>query len=196
VKFPVKSVVLLLPLSLTACTFPFHKANQVKTQQTAPAVEETPPKPLQPPPEPLPPVVSVPKPVVSVGADTSKPPQKPKPGHRKPIVKPADQASADVLLPAETASVAPAPATPGVSAIGQLSSGEPSDLSRKTLESIIATERGLGGLNRKLSDAEQKTADHIREFLKQARVALTAGDVDGASTLAAKAKVLLTELSQ
>jgi hypothetical protein len=64
------------------------------------------------------------------------------------------------------------------------------------MELIMATERGLGGINRKLSDAEEKTAEHIREFLKQARVALTAGDADGASTLAAKAKVLLAELSQ
>jgi pantothenate synthetase len=64
------------------------------------------------------------------------------------------------------------------------------------MDLIVATERGLSGINRTLSDAEQKTAEHIREFLKQARLALTTGDVDGASTLAAKAKVLLEELSQ
>ena len=60
--------------------------------------------------------------------------------------------------------------------------------------SIAATERGLNGINRSLNDQEQKTAAHIREFLKQAKAALASGDVDGASTLAAKAKVLLTEL--
>jgi hypothetical protein len=64
------------------------------------------------------------------------------------------------------------------------------------LDSIAATERGLNSLNRQLNDAEQKTAANIREFLKQARAALAAGDVDGASTLAAKAKILLGELSQ
>jgi hypothetical protein len=47
-----------------------------------------------------------------------------------------------------------------------------------------------------LNDQEQKTAEHIREFLKQAKAALASGDVDGASTLAAKAKVLLSELQR
>ena len=36
----------------------------------------------------------------------------------------------------------------------------------------------------------------IKEFLKQARTALASGDVDGANTLAKKAKALLGELSQ
>jgi spore germination protein YaaH len=81
-----------------------------------------------------------------------------------------------------------------VSAIGQLSSGDSSDLRQQTLSSIAATERGLNGINRTLSDLEQKTAAHVRDFLKQAREALASGDVDGAHTLAAKAKVLLSEL--
>jgi len=85
---------------------------------------------------------------------------------------------------------------PGVSAIGQLSSGDPTDLRRETVESIATIERGLIGINRQLSDAEQKTAVQIREYLKQAREALETGDVDGAHTLAAKAKVLLSELNQ
>jgi hypothetical protein len=54
----------------------------------------------------------------------------------------------------------------------------------------------LNGLTRKLSGQEQKTAAQIREYLKQAREALISGDVDGAHTLAAKAKVLLSELNQ
>jgi ribosomal protein S20 len=85
---------------------------------------------------------------------------------------------------------------PQVSAIGQLSSGDPSDLQQQTINSIAATERGLNSVTRQLSDQEQKTAAQIREFLKQARAALASGDVDGAHTLAAKAKVLLGELSQ
>ena len=52
------------------------------------------------------------------------------------------------------------------------------------------------GINRTLSDPEQKTAALIREDLKQARAALDSGDVDGARTLVAKARVLLAELSQ
>jgi pantothenate synthetase len=83
-----------------------------------------------------------------------------------------------------------------VSAIGQLSSGDPADLRQRTINSIVATERGLSSITRSLSDQEQKTAAQIREFLKQARAALASGDVDGAHTLAAKARVLLGELSQ
>jgi hypothetical protein len=83
-----------------------------------------------------------------------------------------------------------------VSAIGQLSSGDPSDLRQQTENSIAATERGLNAITRPLNDQEQKTAAHIREFLKNAKQALASGDVDGAHTLSAKAKVLLGELNR
>jgi len=64
------------------------------------------------------------------------------------------------------------------------------------MDSIAATERQLNGIDRVLSKQEQKTARQVREFLKQAREALNSGDVDGAHTLAAKARVLLGELTQ
>jgi hypothetical protein len=83
-----------------------------------------------------------------------------------------------------------------VSAIGQLSSGDASDLRQQTVNSIVAIERGLNGITRGLSNQEQKTVAQIREFLKQAKAALNSGDVYGAHTLAAKAKVLLGELSR
>jgi hypothetical protein len=83
-----------------------------------------------------------------------------------------------------------------VSAIGQLSSGDPANFRQQTENSIADIERRLNGINRTLSDSEQKTVDHIREFLKQARAALASGDVEGAHTLAAKAQVLLTELTK
>jgi hypothetical protein len=83
-----------------------------------------------------------------------------------------------------------------VSAIGQLSSGDPGNSRQQTENSIGDIERRLNGINRTLSDSEQKTADHIREFLKQARAALDSSDVEGAHTLAAKAQVLLTELTK
>ncbi len=82
-----------------------------------------------------------------------------------------------------------------VSAIGQLSSGDPGGARYQTESSINEIERGLNGINRQLSEQEQTTAAHIREFIKQAREALKAGDVDGASTLTQKAKVLLQELT-
>jgi hypothetical protein len=134
--------------------------------------------------------------VVVIDSDAQKP-KKPKASHKKQAEKPVEQAANET--PDAGASGSPgagAAAAPSVSAIGQLSSGEPSELFRKTSDSITATERGLNGVNRTLSDAEKKTAEHIRDFIKQARVALAAGDVDGASILAAKAKVLLAELSQ
>ena len=66
----------------------------------------------------------------------------------------------------------------------------------ETEQSIASVEHGLKDINRQLSDQEQKTANQVREFLKQAHTALSAGDVDGAHTLALKAKVLLNELAQ
>jgi hypothetical protein len=85
-------------------------------------------------------------------------------------------------------------AATGVSAIGQLSTGDPGDLSQRTAQSIASTEQGLKNIRRNLSAQEQRTVEHIQEFLKQAKKALAAGDVDGASTLAAKAKVLLDQV--
>jgi hypothetical protein len=67
---------------------------------------------------------------------------------------------------------------------------------QQTEQSIANLERGLNGINRALNDSDQKTADQIREFLKEARTALASGDVDGARTLVAKAQVLLAALTQ
>jgi hypothetical protein len=134
-------------------------------------------------------------------------PQKPPVRHRKPPASSTQQASNE-------GSGTSAPSTPspssggsgatksgsggygGVSAICHFSTGNPSELRQQTLESIAAVERGLNGISRRLGDQEQKTAAQIREYLKQAKAALYSGDVDGAHTLAAKAKVLLSELSQ
>ena len=96
--------------------------------------------------------------------------------------------------PADTTQQAANP-SPEVSAIGQLSSGDPADVKRQTEDSITAVERGLERINRSLNESEQKTADHIREFIKEAKAALASGDVDGAHTLADKARVLLNELT-
>lgn len=181
-KTPFKSVLFLtLPLFLAGC---FHKVEQVQNQPLAPPIEDTPPPaPQLSPTELPPPVVSVPS---NQTAANSTPPPKPeeKPPkhvahHQKPDPK-AEQASTTV---------------PAVSAIGQLSSGDPADLRQQTEDSIASTEHGLKDINRSLNDQEQKTVTQIREFLKQARTALTTGDVDGAHTLALKAKVLLGEIT-
>jgi hypothetical protein len=183
-KALVKSVALLLPFVLMACV---HKDDQAKNQPLAPPIVDTPPTTPTPSPTELPPpVVSVP-PAPTAQITPPAQPQKPakKPTHHaKPDPKNTEQASnssSDVSV---------------VSAIGQLSPGDPSDLRQQTVESISSTEHGLKDINRQLNDQEQKTVAQIKEFLKQARTALTSGDVDGAHTLAVKAKVLFGEISQ
>jgi ribosome-binding protein aMBF1 (putative translation factor) len=181
-RTPARIVAWLLPLLLVGCT---HNTTQV--QPLAPPIVDAPlPQPSTAPKDLPPPVVSVPAqpaPVTNTTATAqTEPPPKPPAKHKKPAPpQPTQQASTE---------------SSGVSAIGQLSSPAPSDLRQQTSSSIAATERGLNGITRPLSDQEQKTATQIREFLKQAREALNLSDVDGAQTLAIKAKVLLSELTQ
>lgn len=181
-KLSAKNTGWLLPLLLTGC---FHHARQAKNVPLAP---------------PLPPAGTIKTVPVELPPDANTIPPKPTeeaniPAHATP--KPPAQrrrpAQPAQPKPTEEAAITPPPA---VSALGQLSSGDPVDFRRETAESIMAIEKGLNGINRQLSSAEQKTADHIREFLKEARQALATGDVDGAHTLAVKAKVLLAELTQ
>jgi hypothetical protein len=181
-KTPARSAAWLIPLLLVGC---FHKNSQ-QVQPLAPPIEDTPPpSPSLAPTDLPPPVVTVPPQTPSTDANAqTQPPPKPPAKHKKPQQQPAQ--------PTQQA----ATESSGVSAIGQLSSGAPSDQKQQTSDSIAATERGLNGITRTLNDQEQKTAAQIREWLKQARKALDSGDVDGASTLAAKAKALLTELNQ
>ncbi len=86
--------------------------------------------------------------------------------------------------------------TTEVNVIGTLTSGDPASYRQQTEAEIATIERGLNGINRTLNDSDQKTADQIREFVKEAKTALATGDVEGAHTLAAKAQVLLAGLSQ
>ncbi len=106
--------------------------------------------------------------------------------HRKPLPP------VEVNPPQESA----AAPTPAVNAIGDLSSGDPTNSRYQTQESIAAIERGLNNINHTLNDSDQKTADHIREYIKQAKAALASGDVDGAQNLVAKAKTLLDDLTK
>ena len=180
-KLPAWSAAWLLPLLLTGC---FHKNNRAQVEPLAPPIEDAPlPKPVPSPTELPPPVITVPTqaPAPYTNPQPAQEPPKPPVKHRKPPANSTQQASIE---------------SPKVSAIGQLSSGDPADLRQQTVNSIAATERGLSSITRPLSDQEQKTAAQIREFLKQARAALASGDVDGAHTLAAKARVLLGELSR
>jgi hypothetical protein len=176
---PARRLAWLLPLLLlTAC---FHRTRQAQAPAVAPPVTNLPPPNTS--------HVDLPKSASSIPTQPTEngeivteklPPKPPHVRRRKPAV---DKNT-------EVASVE----TPEVSAVGPLSTGDPADYRLETEELIATTERGLTTLNRQLSDTEKKTADQVRDFLKQAREALSTGDVDGAHTLAAKAKVLLAEL--
>ena len=181
----------LLPLFLSACLHS-HKPQPQQNQILVPTNENL-PKPAVAHPELSASTVTIPDEPLATDSNVKQEPIPPakrkKPAKNTQPVAPANTQQAASAPPA-------APESPGVSAIGELSSGDPSDERRETDESIASTERGLNGLGRSLSAQEQKTAGQIREYIKQAREALLSGDMDGAKTLAAKAKALLTELSQ
>jgi phosphoribosylformimino-5-aminoimidazole carboxamide ribonucleotide (ProFAR) isomerase len=68
---------------------------------------------------------------------------------------------------------------------------------KDTLDLISGTESGLNNIKRTLeSVTDKQTAEQIRTFLQKAKAALELDDLDGAHTLATKAKVLLDELTK
>jgi hypothetical protein len=99
---------------------------------------------------------------------------------------------------AKVTAKAPAADNSANTPIGQVTAGAAQDApqSRKEAADLIQnTERGVDSLHRGLSGDESKTVTQIHSFLQQAMHALHNGDVDGAFTLATKAKVLLAELT-
>lgn len=180
-KAPAKCVVLLLPILLTGC---FHRQPQPQPQPVAPELAQTPPPapaPVTPPPVETP----TPPPATPPPVETVPPPEEPAKQavhHKKRADKPSPETASN-------------PETPAVNAIGQLSSGDPEAARKDVEDSIAATEYKLKQVTRPLSDQEQKTVAQIKEFLKQAKAALSSGDADGANTLALKAKVLLSEMT-
>ena len=194
--------VLACTLAIAGCD---QKAKPVQAQPQAlapPIVDTPPPKPATVSTADLPPPVVGPPPAAPTNTETAtKPAEPPKKQPRHPKT-PATTTPATTAAPAatpqptqEAAATPPAPSA-SVSAIGELSGGASGDQRSQTEATINATEKGLNAITRTLSESETKTAAQIREFLKQARVALTSGDVDGAVTLTKKARVLLAELNQ
>jgi len=174
-KLSARSAAWLLPLLLTGCP---HRTQIAQNQPFAPPIEDTP----APKPEPAP--TNLPPPEVSIPVQPE--PQVPVP--EEPVKKPVKRKK-----PTNTTQMA-SNGVPAVPALGQLSAGDAPNVRQQTDDWIVSTEKTLNGITRKLNDQEQKTAEHIRENLKKARDALTAGDVDGAHNLAGKAKVMLEEL--
>jgi len=175
-------------LLLSACT---HNTKQAQVQFLAPPIEDAPPPPPDPAPANLPaPVIPIPKTETPLVVQEQ---PKPAPRHHKAKPSAPPQGTAG---PPPTSQVAAEAAPAEVSAIGQLSPTEPPNSTKQAEDSISEVERGLTGINRALDSQEEKTSTQIKEFLKQARTALASGDVEGAKTLAKKAKALLGELSQ
>jgi hypothetical protein len=97
-----------------------------------------------------------------------------------------------------TTQAASNPAPEG-SPIGQISStGESvSTQGRHEIERVLAsTESELNNIKHSLNAEEQLTATQIKTFVAKAKQALADNDLDGAQTLATKAKVLLEELTK
>jgi hypothetical protein len=128
------------------------------------------------------------------------PPPPPKKVRKRVKPKPVDTtqtASAAGTQAAPAASLPTSQATP--SPIGQLTTGDSAAgerTKRETADLIAATEQGLNGIKRPLSEEEKVTAAQIHTFLKQAQTAMENGDTDGGHTLATKAKLLLDELTK
>jgi outer membrane biosynthesis protein TonB len=177
-RFPSKLVVLMLPLLMTACN---HRQQTAQLPPLAPPEAANIPPPANAPP---PPNETIPTEPTQKAPTPPVPAERPVKKKKKP--KPPAEATQQAANPSPS---------PEVSAIGQLSSGDPAELRRETENSINSIEEGLQKINRSLDDTEQKTADHIREYIKEAKAALVSGDVDGAHNLTDKARVLLNELT-
>lgn len=168
-----------------------HKDKTPPAPTLAPPIVDTPPQQPStvsaanlPPPE-----------VVEPAKPATAPPPKPQEQPKKPAHHTRKPASSNPQ-PTQTQEASANPGGSSASPIGELSGPASGDQRTEAEDTINTTEKGLNGINRRLSDTETKTAAQIKEFLKQARTALNSGDVDGALTLAKKAKVLLAELSQ
>lgn len=205
-------VFLLLPIALTGCSHrrsapplpPQAKAPAIPSPQQStdaskePAVQTTTPPPVatvEPESKPEPPKTTV-KPKHSTGTKT----RRVKTPAPKPAASetPAPVAAAPQKAPAATQQASNEAPNLG-SPIGQLTSGDGGNSAQKHREAsqlIEATSQKLSAIRHSLSDQQQETATQIRIFLKQAREALSAEDLDGAVNLANKAKVLLAELSK
>jgi hypothetical protein len=214
---------LLLP-ALSGCAY-FHRSepDPVPILTEAPALQPAPIAPLyaemsqnDPPlpdlPAPPAPGAQPTPPPASIIVDVTKKarPGRHRSGHRGEIELAADHETRErdtppppeAPVPPEGQNVkvtAPAPSgdTSTSTPIGQLTAGPTPDTngSRQQAATLIdSTQRGVATLHN-LNGDQNKTVAQIRSFLDQAERALHNGDVDGAHTLATKAKTLLDELT-
>jgi hypothetical protein len=171
------------PLQTGKGTLPPLSSTQQQEKSTSPLASPLPPPSAQSVPLPPPP-----------------PPKKVRHRTKPAAPKPADTAQTPEPAP-QTAqvSVQEPPGAGAGSPIGQLTTGDSASgekTKRETVDLIGATQQGLLGIKRSLSNDEKTTVAQIRNYLKQAQQALDTGDTDGAHLLATKAKALLDELTK
>lgn len=207
-----RSLCVLLAILCTGCS---HKTPVTPQQAQAPPLQTgkgtlEPPKTTQqaektdtPLASPLPPPSAQSVPLPPPTPKKVRKPKKPKPADTPqgtaaaPAASQNSQASAGSTTAQATPPAQLQTAPTSNSSIGQLTTGDSASGERtkhETADLIGATQQGLSGIKRTLSDDEKATAGQIHNYLKQAQQALENGDADGAHLLATKAKVLLDEL--
>ncbi len=139
---------------------------------------------VPPPTHPSEPLPVAEKPVV---VEVAPPPPPPKKVRKK---RPVQVAPATTAAPTQVAAAEPA------ISLGQLSAGGDSGTAlRSETEQMMATQKQrFDHLPSPLVAAHATETDQVRRFLKGSETAWQAGDVEGAHTLALKAKILLDDL--
>ena len=123
-----------------------------------------------------------PTPIAAAAARPHRPP-------RRPVVKAVVTPSASTEADAEAADAA---------VIGALSTGGDSSprSQREAAEMIASNEKRLSGLGAMNSEEQKAQISKVKNFQKQAQDALNSGDIEGAKTLATKAKLLLDDIEK
>ncbi len=175
---------LLCMLSLTGCFLRKPKPAPALPPPPAVAIEtvSVPPPTHPTEPEPEPEVVETP----------TTPPPPPPPPRRPPRRRPAPTPAAPA--PATTAAATPPPVD-----LGQLTTGGEANnaaLRQGTEDLLRAQQRRLINLSSSIAAAHGEQVEQARLFLRQADDAWKKLDVEGARTLATKAKVILDEILQ
>lgn len=146
----------------------------------------------QPDPPPMIPPVQVDLPPVPVASGATP--------HRERRRRAAGSPSSAAPLPPAASSAADTPTTPPSedAAIGALSlGGEASPQAQKEATDLIASiQRRLKALSSRKGKEDRAQISRIRNFAQQAQQALDSGDVEGAKTLATKARLLLDDLEK
>lgn len=208
------AITLLVVVGFSGCRK--QKGSTVTPQAQAPTVT-APQKPAtttQKETPPSQPAATAPAPAAPSTA-TSTPKPKPKRAPKPPKQEPAAAATNGGQTaapksandtPTTTASTTPPPTPPappkvvvqegGDTPAGQISAGGDNHTeSRQSIEQLLqSTDTNLRSLTRALNDEERAMVEQIRNYMAQARVASTDGDLTRANNLALKAHLLSDEL--